>query len=113
MEKRSVFKELESANVCYAVGVAFMSLESNKFDYGSKDYYIMVHSDDVKKLSGFTFLKNDSEGVHIFEMSLSNDDLLEFKSLQEKFKKVHSGDSGRVYELKTNSFKEYYELKTK
>jgi len=100
---KSTFEELE--NVCYAVGV---NMTQSKFKHlgNGRDYFIMATKEDVfkNKLTGY-YESHDFKGL--FQKDLKKSDIIEFKDSQEKYIKVIHNDSGRVYELKSKSFKKH------
>ena len=104
---KSTFDILTENNICFAVGVAVVTLKatSNK---NQRDYFFIAHGDDKAKLRtlGLNFYK--SPGVNSVVRSMLVPDVAEFKKLQDMFHKVQHDSDGRVYEIRGNSFKNYY-----
>ena len=101
-----VFVELLKKEVPFAVMVSVNSFKVSS-DYYSRDYSILIHSNDCSKIKKYTFPVNkDIKGV--CEKKLGRDEVESFKKKMELFFKVQHNKFGRIYELKGNPFKEYF-----
>ena len=108
--KKNIFEALEHKKIPYAVGVALTEFKIKGIGC-DRDYYLMAYSGDKSKLRGLRFGKCQSKNHSIIERNLSDKEVDLFKHLQDRFTKVSHDANGRVYELKNNSFKEYYTQK--
>ena len=101
-----IFVQLLKNEVPFAVIVSVNSFKVSS-DYFSRDYYILIHSKDCEKIKNFTFPVNkDVKGV--CDKKLASTEIDSFKKKMELFHKVQHNKYGRVYELKGNPFKDYF-----
>ena len=115
-----IFKELNRLNICYSVNTAWTRFKSCDTDLCSKDYYILAHEKDLAKLETIWLKKqngkevildfNQSEEKHYdtIEYTLDREQVSFFMDRLDEFTKVSDNVHGKVYELKNNSFKDYY-----
>jgi len=116
---KTIFEELNDNKICYSVCVSKTALRFGRgvgsSNYTDRDYFIVACSTEeyLKKETGkgdrfkFNFVKNENE-LNAIEYTLNDNEIDIFKSIQNDFVKVLHNSEGRVYELKGNSFKEYY-----
>ena len=108
--KSTIFEKLLMHNICYAVCVSLNSFKLNSIDEYSRDYFLVSSMDDYTVTHKLGFIVNKN----IPQYELSGSEVQEFKNLQNRFTKVIHNNDGRVYELKDNSFKAYFnKLKSK
>ena len=91
--------------ICFAVGVSHQKLKNKGVERVSNDYFVILSSKDQKTAKDFLFKREI--GKKIFTKDLSICCLKFFKENKEKFNLIMSGSEGRIYELKTKSFKQY------
>jgi hypothetical protein len=106
-----IFEKLNKMKLCYSVVVAVSKLRALSNDSNQKEYFILAHKRDAKRLKDLSFFK--SETYQTIERNLSEGEVDQFKAMSDSFNKIHSGNDGRVYELKGNGFKRYYNLHKK
>lgn len=113
---KNIFKTLEERGICYAVGVSLVEFKAKGSGLCDREYYIIASKKDESNLDDLNFKKSEyqeEEERHfcrqIIERTLSQKEIRFFKDRQELFKKVHHNSYGRVYELKGNSFKSYFD----
>lgn len=101
-----IFVELLKKEVPFAVMVSVNSFKVSS-DYFSRDYYILIHSNDCDKIKKYSFPVNrDVKGV--CDKKLSPPEIESFKKKMELFHKVQHNAYGRIYELKGNPFADYF-----
>lgn len=94
------------------------------YDMHGSDYFVLFHRADESKVSeaGIYVPKKNNENSpqlkavafikkNTREITMTDEDLAEFKENKNKFKTVLKNEYCRVYELEGNSFKEYYKSK--
>lgn len=108
---KTIFEKLNEKELCYAVMVSFVDIAG----WTSKDYCIIAHEQDSKKLKGLNFESIDKErklrqncDYDIKERNLNESEIIMFKNMQDDFIKVKQDKTGRIYELKNKGFKKYY-----
>lgn len=106
MKRLTIFEQLSENNICFAVVVS-QSQFTDKSDLFDRDYFIIISDKDRKKVRRLDF--NQFQNSDVCERNLSEKEIREFKSKINDFQKVIHNEHGRVYELKDNSFKEYFE----
>lgn len=97
---------------------------SGVYDMHGNDYFVLFHKQDESKVmdAGVYVPKKNNQNSpqlssvalikkHTREITMTDDDVLEFKSNINKFKSVLKNEYARVYELNGNSFKDYYKKK--
>jgi predicted secreted protein len=106
LSSNDIFVELLKKEIPFAVMISVNSFKVSS-DYFSRYYHILIHSNDTEKVKKYTFpLSRDMKGV--CEHKLTTEQIEAFKKKMEMFEKVLHNKFGRIYELKGNSFKEYY-----
>lgn len=107
MKLTTIFEQLIEADICFSVGVNQSEFKIEGIDNNRKDYFILIMKEDNPEFAYF----HSSSNRRCLEYELSENDIIHFKSIQDLFiKKVHNAD-GRIYELKNNSFSEYFNSK--
>lgn len=106
--EKTIFEVLFEKKICFAVNVSLNTLIGKGIDENSRDYFLIVHKQDLKELKNLGF-KRTNDYVNVYERDLHEKEITEFKANQEKFVKVQHNQFGRVYELKNNSFKKLHE----
>jgi len=107
-EEKTIFEVLFEKEICFAVIVSLNTFKCKGIDENSRDYFLIVQKQDLKELKNKSF-KRTNAYANVYERDLSSIEITEFKSHQEKFVKAQHNQFGRVYELKTNSFKKLHE----
>ena len=105
---KNIFKTLNEKGICYAVGVSLVEFKIKGSGLCGRDYYIIAANKDKKQLQGLKFNNTDNLNYGIIERELNAEEVRLFKDSQNDYIKVKHDESGRVYELKNNSFKKYY-----
>jgi hypothetical protein len=105
---KSIFDTLFEKKICFAVIVSLVTFRCKSIQDNSKVYSVYILEPDLKKLKSFKF-KKEERYPNLYEMDLHEITVDEFKRHMDKFVKVQHCASGRVYELKNNSFKKMYE----
>ena len=129
-----MINELIEKKICFAVIVSQSSFKLSHIDFGGKEYFIVISAHDVEKARSLTERdrvilnslekdedkqryikqKNDSfveslDSKDTFEYELEGSEEELFKSMQEEmFNKISHSEDGRIYELKSNSFVDYF-----
>lgn len=112
-KKQSLFEKLLENKTCFAIVVEFVKLKIEGFERTGWEYTLIIRREDLSHFPRGLFTKAP-DYKNVFEHTMTNGDLLEFKEHSEKFHKVHRDEYGKVYELKGNSFKKYHDsLKVK
>jgi len=113
--QKTVLQKLIEENICFSVGVALNTFKIKGVDVGSKDYHFIAHGKDQQQLLdlGFNFKSANEKDYSIINFDLEKEDIRYFKSIQDVFIKVNNDKNGRVFELKSNSFKKYYKKHSK
>jgi len=106
--KKTIFEVLFEKKICFAVNVSINTFKGKGVDENSRDYFLIVQKKDLEKLEDMNF-ERTSDYKNVYERDMSEVEIIEFKTYQEKFIKVKHNEYGRVYELKNNSFKELHE----
>ena len=107
----NIFKTLNEKNICYAVVVANSTFISSGADSHGKDYAIIANEKDYKILKPYMFYEAEFKHERfmcVIARQMRDVDIMQFKEGIAQFIKVVDNRSGRVYELKDNSFKESY-----
>ena len=105
---KNIFEKLDEKGICYAVGVALVTLKSKDAELYDRDYYIIAAAGDKEQLEGLKFKDSKYKSYNVIERGLNEEEVRLFKGLHDDFIKVKHDKNGRVYELKNNSFKKYY-----
>ena len=103
--KSSIFQSLFEKKICFAVCVSLNSARLKSLDEYSRDYFIISSMDDYAATYKLGFRVSEKSYMKLPQYELSSNEILEFKTLQDKFTKVIHNNDGRVYELKGNSLK--------
>lgn len=103
---KTIFQHLSSIDLCYSVAVSVNSFKVSSNASIEREYFILAHKKDENKLNKLGFF--DSEEHETIERNLSDIEVEEFKIILDKFDRTHSDSHGRIYELKDNSFRDYY-----
>lgn len=106
--EKTIFEVLFKKEICFAVIVSLNTFKGKGIDENSRDYFLIVHKQDMKDLKNMNF-KRTNDYANVFERDLSVDEITEFKTNMDKFIKVQHNQFGRIYELKNNSFKKLHE----
>jgi len=111
-KKINVFNELESLGLCYAV-LGHSAYINNPSQQYVTDWVIVGSIKDKAALKKLKFILSKSLRKSVLEYEMSESELKQFKDMttEGKFNKVLNNKEGKVYELKNNSFREYYKLK--
>jgi len=102
---QTIFEKINAINLCYSVVKSVQELQFSRSNCYS-EYFILAHKRDEDKLKNLGFI--DSESHDTIERTLTDKEIFEFKGLLDNFKVVSSNKDGKVYEIKDNSFKNYY-----
>ena len=102
----NIFKRIKELDVTHAVVVNTMDFnDSNK---EVKDYFIVAKRKDKRTLQGLGFRFRTVKPTGVIERTLTPCEVTFFKTILHKYDKVEDTEDGRVYELRGDSFKEYY-----
>lgn len=129
-----MLEQLSQRQICFAVIVAQSSFKLAHLEFGGKDVFITIVESDLDKAQELTelelkvygsiekpkdqqkYLQQKAErfeksetipGLYEYEMTESEQE--GFKSIQEsQFNKIHHSKDGRIYELKSESFSDYF-----
>lgn len=104
-------ESLINQNICFAVCVNMNSFVSAGEERSNKDYFILLHEEDAKKIRGYSY-KVSKDYLNLKEKNMNDFQISEFKNKMNLFEKVIHGKDGRVYELRDNSFRKMYEQLT-
>jgi len=106
---KNIFEDLQSKGICYAVGVALNTFRSIAQETNSREFFIIAAETDTEKLRDLDFKKSDRKKQDLIERELNQEEIRIFKTMPETFTKVKHNRHGRIYELRKNSFKEYFQ----
>ena len=107
--KRNIFEILDNKEICYAVCVSLISARNNDYGLHSREYYLIVSAKDRKQVGRLGFYTPREKGTKgVLERDLTTREIEYFQMNQKKFVKVTHNEYGRVYEIKGNSFREYF-----
>ena len=105
-----IISRLIEMNVNFAVCISINTFVNKGVSHNSRDYFLIIRKSRsciLKKL-GFKELGN-AEFKALMIRELKRGEIEEFKNLSDSvFRKVEHSKYGRVYELKSKSFKEHY-----
>ena len=107
----NIFDILFGENICFAIGKGRINCKIKSIENSAIDYFIIIKRGDLKNNEEvqFGFKKtNCREYYDILEKTMNEEEISIFKNMLDKFIKVQSNKNGRIFELKDNSFKEYY-----
>ena len=102
----NIFEILFSKNICFAVVVGTNTFSCKGNECTSKDYFLLLLQSKIK--SPYIKFTRNVQYRKAFTYNLSENEVLIFKQHLDKFNRIISDDSGRVFELKDNSFKKQY-----
>ena len=113
----SIFDRLFEANICFAVCMCVSSFKIRSLENNRRDYYIIVKRSDWEKIDKLKLKSNFHQnpeykrfGYKVLERDLSEEEVFEFKDINDKFIKVQHNSDGRIFEIRGNSFKTHYEM---
>ena len=107
LTSNDIFTELLKKEIPFAVMVSVNSWKGSN-DYYSRHYHLLLHKTDTTKIKGFQTFPNSLTIDDLCEKSMCSNDIEKFKEKITIFHKVKHDNSGRIYELKGNPFKEYF-----
>ena len=107
-----IFETLSSKGICHSLNVAQSMLSD-------KNYFLIIAVKDRQKVQRKGFIRTKAnenkrpyERIKVCERSLLKGELHQFFKIRHKYRLIELNDNNFVYELRGNSFKEYYnELK--
>ena len=109
-QKNMLIKKLLSEKICFAVCVSIRTFKISSIEDMSRDYFLIAFKRDLKKI-GEKIDEQDSEYSGIQQHDMNKHEILFFKQNINEFIKIQHNELGRIYELKNNSFKKYYDSK--
>ena len=99
-----MIEKLLEVQICFALVVSQSTFRVPHLDISGKDIFLIVAEKDTQ--TGF---EKSQTIPGLSEYNMSEDEFDDFKSNHlDKFQKVQHSSEGRVYELKQNSFLEYF-----
>lgn len=98
----TIFRKLDSKKVCYAVIRSVASFGGDQ----NIEHAVIISELDKEHVKNIGFINSAFRGV--LEKDLLDHEYRYFKKNIDRFVLVQSDKSGRIYELKDNSFKKYY-----
>ena len=103
---KNIFEQLQDKGITHAVCVSVTKgeLQLGRF---KREYYIISNKKDVTSKQGFRPGKNTGYS-NVYERNLNQEEVNIFTNDVSKYVKVISNEHGRVYELKSDSFRSYY-----
>jgi hypothetical protein len=107
-EKLSTAKKLLALNIPYIVGVASFKMRGTG-ENGGIDYFFAApesYKCELNEKAGFFNQKNSHNWL--VEKTMNSEDISEFRKDKAKYNLVFSSESGRVYEHKSHSVKDYF-----
>jgi len=109
-----IFNQLAMRKVPYAVCISETRFKVEAVEGYGKDYFLLCSYADNDKLKddgvykkGLGFKQNPSMKKTLTR-TMTDIEVLLFHSRIKKYRKVHHDSVGRVYELKNESFGDYY-----
>jgi len=110
-DRKNIFEILLEKNICFAVIDTQFRFSGDDLERYSREYFIILDKSD-KEFAEYRFVK--IKGFYdVFERKLNDDDILVLNKLIENkvLTKYKYSEKGRIYELKDNSFRDFYERK--
>lgn len=98
-------QELLSKDIPFAVIVSQNTFKLKGVHDISKDYHVIIAEKDADKVESVFHICRHQDGVMEREL---NDSEIELFKQQSLYTKVVHNEHGRVYELKTKPFKQYF-----
>lgn len=98
--KKTIFEKLNNKKICYLVGIGISKFKLEHLDFHEKDYFVVALKKDCDLKYRY------KRQIHYYNMKQHDIDY--FKDNIDDFVRVQDNENGRVYELKNNSFKKYY-----
>ena len=96
-----MIKELLEKGTNFAVVVSNPTFIGSR-DYGGREYFLLLKKEDEP-----ADLETEADENGLIQLDLSDEETEYFRKVSEElFNRVHHTSDGRVYELKTQSFKE-------
>ena len=103
-----MIEKLLEVQICFALVVSQSTFRVPHLDISGKDIFLIVAEKDTQ-----TSFEKSQTIPGLSEYNMSEDEFDDFKSNHlDKFQKVQHSSEGRVYELKQNSFLEYFHNQT-
>lgn len=99
---KSIFKQLEEKEICYAVGVSFTRFKAADDGLSKKQYFLLTKRTPEARELKFRHVKDYPKHL---QRDLTPKEILEFRENQEKYIRVVHNMHGRIYELKNNSLR--------
>ena len=99
-----MIEKLLEVQTCFALVVSQSTFRVPHLDISGKDIFLIVAEKDTQ--TGF---EKSQTIPGLYEYDLNDEEYEDFRTNHsEKFQKVQHSSEGRVYELKQNSFLEYF-----
>lgn len=110
----NIFDELNKLGLVYSVVAEKVDLVLKRAELNTMNYFVMVADIDKPKWKHLPFKRSGvPRDVYVSAIDLKLEEVDFFKKNISKYVRVQHNKSGRVYELKNNSFKSYYEANKK
>jgi len=112
----NLFERIKKENICHFVMICKVSTKLKGGRHTSQ-YYLTAHKNDKEKLKGCCVYNSKHTGGgstrhdrNLIDKELSSEEIKEFRRIKfEKYDCIVSDEDGQIWELKNNSFKDYYE----
>lgn len=105
--QKTIIETLIESKINFAIGISVSTFKLKGIDENSKDCFAMIFKNDLKHFKGFGF-KPLPKHPGIYSHDLDDGNYYIFKQHMNLFKKVQHDADGRIYELKSKSFKKEY-----
>ena len=108
---KNIFEKLNEKNICYAISVTLIEFKSIGTGFTCRDYAIIIANTDLTKdqTEKLEFINNSENDYEVLERELTYNEVSLFRAMKNDFLRVQHNEHGRIYELKNNSFKKYYD----
>lgn len=110
LNEKNAIKELDKKNICYSIGVSINSFKGKALEMNNKEYFLMILDKDKALIKENKKFYGSKDYEQILMKDLNEVELDYFKKNSEKYTKVQHDKDGRIYELKNNSFRRYYNI---
>ena len=108
IKEKNTIKEFDEKNICYSIGVSLNSFKGEGLEMNNREYFLMILEKDKALISEHKRFYGSRDYKNLLMKDLNETETNYFKKNPEKYTKIQHDKDGRIYELKNNSFKEYY-----
>ena len=115
---KTVFEQIKELEIPFAVGLSYSKLKkqgnNNSPPYDYQDFFLMISEVDgdctkpPKEIKEWPLkLDKDYSSNKVLTQELTQDEISEFRDIEDEFILVVEDEDGKIWELKNNSLKSY------